>query len=266
LVRNLLEHYLERQGFEVLPARDGKEALNLFQAGPPDLVLSDLRMPGLDGLQLLQAIKEINPRVPVVIISGHGDAQTVVAALKAGAENFLAKPLSLETLARVVDQALALSRLLPTAIPSLAKIRQVTHLECPSRQELISDLVQIIALSAINVGFAVHDLDNNLKLALVEAITNAMEHGHHWDLSRLVTLEVKLTPERLLVSVEDQGPGFDVQSLPDPTSEDHLLAERGRGVFLMQAIMDEVRFNQAGNRVTMVKHRVLDGPQFSGVA
>jgi CheY-like chemotaxis protein len=255
VVRSLLERFLERKGYDTVVAPDGRTALQIFREEHVDLVLSDLRMPGLNGLELLTAIKEINPRTPVVIISGHGDAQTVVEALKGGAENFVAKPLSMDTLNRVVEQALAISCLLPTAIPSISKIRQVTHLQCPSMPELICDLVQIIALSAVNVGFAAHDLDNNLKLALVEAITNSMEHGHQWNPSLKVTMQAELTPELLLVNLADEGPGFDQSRLPDPTSEDHILSERGRGVFLMRAIMDEVYFNDSGNQVTMVKYK-----------
>jgi CheY-like chemotaxis protein len=266
LMRSLLERYLEQRGFQVVAADEGQTALGLFREGSFDLVLSDLRMPGLNGLQLLTAIKEMNRRVPVILVSGHGDAETVVAALKAGAENFLAKPLSIETLGRVVDQALALSCLLPTAIASITKVRQATHLQCPSQPELICDLVQIIALSAVNVGFVAHDLDNNLKLALVEAITNAMEHGHHWNAQLNLTLEAEMSPDRLLVSVEDQGPGFRLDTLPDPTSESHLLSERGRGVFLMRAIMDEVRFNRTGNKVTLVKYKHPGDPKVSAAS
>ncbi len=254
-VRTLLQRYLQRQGFEVLAAQDGLQALELFRDNPCDLILSDVRMPGLDGISLLKAVKEINRRVPVVLISGFGEVETVVAALKAGAENFLSKPLKMETLGRVVEHSLAVACMAPSSITSFPQVRQITYLQSPSVPELVCELVQVIALSAVNMGFAEHDLDNNLKLALVEAITNGMEHGNLWDAGKSVFVECEISPSTLRVKVEDQGPGFAVRSLPDPTTEEYLLAERGRGVFLMQAIMDEVVYNQAGNQVTLVKRK-----------
>jgi len=255
MVRQLLERYLTRHGLEAGTAGDGQQALEMFTQRPFDLVISDLRMPVMDGLQLLHAIKGLNPRVPFIMISGYGDIPTVVEALKAGAENFLTKPLEMDILAKVMQQSLSLAgaRILP--MTQMARMRQVTYLEVPSRSEYIQELICQIAHSALCVGYADCDLDNNLKLALVEALTNAMEHGNHWTEGSLVRLECDLTSQRLEVSIEDQGPGFDVGSLPDPTSGEQLLSERGRGVFLMQAIMDQVRYNRQGNRVTMIKAR-----------
>lgn len=264
LVRDLLSRFLTGRGLQVREAGDGQEALRLFRDNHFDLVLSDVRMPGLDGLGLLAAIKEINPRVPVVLISGYGDVDTVVRALKAGAENFLAKPLSMDVLGKVVDQALALASLPAAGSSRWLCLRQHTRLEAASRPELICDVVQQIAQSAVAVGYASHDLDNNLKLALVEAVTNAMEHGNHWDPELKVVVEAEVTPERMYVSVTDQGRGFDHSTLPDPTSGDQLFCERGRGVFLMHAIMDEVCYSPTGNCVILCKNRQGDGDRAGG--
>jgi YesN/AraC family two-component response regulator len=255
LVRDLLARFLANCGHRVLEAVDGQQALKLFRDNQIDLVLSDVRMPGLDGLTLLAAIKEINPRVPVLLISGYGDVETVVKALKAGAENFLAKPLSMDVLAKVVDQALALACAFPAGQSRWLALRQNTRLETASRPELVCEVVQQVAQSAVAVGYASHDLDNNLKLALVEAVTNAMEHGNRWNQELKVVVEADITPDMLSVSVRDQGQGFDFACLPDPTSGDQLFCERGRGVFLMQAIMDEVCYSAPGNCVTLCKRR-----------
>ena len=255
LVRDLLVRFLRQQGHEVVVARDGREALESFKAQPADLVLSDVRMPRLDGLQLLHAIKDINPRVPVVLISGYGDVETVVNALKSGAENFLAKPLDMAVLGKVIDQALSLTSPQAPLGRNLRRLRQWTSMEVASQPEYICEVLYLIAQSGVAVGFAEHDLDANLKLALVEAVTNAMEHGNRWDPGLVVKVSVEATPEELSVTVEDQGQGFKINSLADPTRGDQLMNERGRGVFLMQVIMDEVVFNPQGNRVCLRKHR-----------
>jgi len=252
-LRELLQRFLETKGHQVVLAQDGREALKLFREQPFDLVLSDVRMPGLDGLQLLAAVKDINPRTPVVLISGYGDIETVVTALKAGAENFLAKPIRIDMLRRVVSQSLSLSARSERRADHFPNVTQQTKIETPSQQCYINDIIYLIAASAAAVGYVGHDLDNNLKLALVEAIMNAMEHGNKWDETKKIRLTVTIDAEMFKIVIADEGPGFDPDKLPDPTSPEQLLAERGRGVFLMRAIMDEITYNESGNEVTMTK-------------
>jgi CheY-like chemotaxis protein len=257
-ITDLLQVCLAEKGYAVSTAANGKEALEALRAEEFDLIITDLRMPRLDGLQLLKAAKDINPRLPVIFISGYGEAKTVVAALKAGAENFLAKPLDLALLEQVVEQTLALACLQPRRCP-LPTISQETRLEAPSRPECVQDLVYQLALSAVAVGFASPDLDSNLKLALVEAVTNAMEHGNNWDEKKLVQISAVLSRGEMKVTIKDQGPGFNHRKLMNPTTSEHLLTERGRGVFLVSAIMDEVVYNQAGNQVTLIKRKPQKG-------
>lgn len=254
-VVDLLSRFLTKKGYKVTTACDGREAWELFQSQAFDLVLSDVRMPTLSGLQLLEEIKRANPRIPVILISGYGEVDIVVKALKAGAENFMAKPLRLDALERLVEQSLAISCLQPGASMQQTKVRQMTQIESRSRSEYISEIIYQISLSAVAVGFARHDLDNNVKLALVEALTNAMEHGNRWDEEKLVMVKSWAERERLEVFIQDQGPGFDYQERTDPTNDENLLRERGRGIFLMRAIMDEVRFEEPGNAITLVKMR-----------
>ncbi len=260
VVRELLERFLIKRGYVVSLAKDGRAGLELFRKIPFDLVLSDVRMPGIDGLQLMQAVKELNPRVPVVLISGYGDVETVVRALKAGAENFLSKPVRLEQLEQVVERSLALSCIRPRPSLVLPEMEQITSFTVPSRSDLVCELVYQIALSAVAVGFARNDLDNNVRLALVEALTNAMEHGNRWDETKQVRVQARISRDTLQVSVGDEGPGFDHHALADPTASENLLSERGRGIFLMRSIMDQVSFSPQGNSVVLTKHRQGDPP------
>ncbi len=254
-LRDLLERFFKTRGLEVDMACDGREALEMFQAGAYDLVLTDLKMPRLDGLQLLVAIKDINPKVPVVIISGYGDTETVVRALKNGAENFLAKPIKIDLLHRVIEQSLNFSRRPSELKRDFTSIDQTTTVQAPSKLSYINELIYLVSTLAVAVGYADHDLDNNLKLALVESITNAMEHGNEWDEAKSITLHLQLNPDLLVATISDQGGGFDFSKRFDPTRPETMLEERGRGIFLMNAIMDKVQYNGNGNSVTITKYR-----------
>ena len=99
-----------------------------------------------------------------------------------------------------------------------------------------------------NACFAVH-------LALDEAITNAIRHGNCCDPDKTVRIDLRICDQRVVIDIEDQGPGFDPEALPDPTVGENLEKPHGRGVMLMRAYMTEVSYNARGNRVTLVKER-----------
>jgi UDP-3-O-[3-hydroxymyristoyl] N-acetylglucosamine deacetylase len=105
-----LRGILREEGFEVLWAGDGDQALSLMQTALPDVVLLDLWLPGHDGIELLQALKETHTDIEVIMMSGHGNIETAVKATKLGAFDYLEKPLSLESILSVVNQALCRRR------------------------------------------------------------------------------------------------------------------------------------------------------------
>ena len=101
-----LRGILSDEGFEVLTASNGYEALKIIEEESPDLVLLDIWMPGIDGIETLGEIKRTNPFLQVVIISGHGTIETAVKATKLGAYDFIEKPLSIEKVVVTINNAL----------------------------------------------------------------------------------------------------------------------------------------------------------------
>ncbi len=92
----------------------------------------------------------------------------------------------------------------------------------------------------------------NFRVGLSEALSNAMLYGNDSDPEKRVRVEVTVRMEEISVRVTDQGVGFDPSTVPDPTLPDNISKTGGRGIFLMKSLMDEVRFNEQGNSVTLV--------------
>ena len=109
----LVAGILQDEGYATRTARDSDDALNAIEARRPNLLFLDIWLQGsrLDGLQLLDAAKEQHPDLPVVMISGHGNIETAVAAIKRGAYDFIEKPFKADRLVLVADRALETSRL-----------------------------------------------------------------------------------------------------------------------------------------------------------
>ncbi len=100
--------------------------------------------------------------------------------------------------------------------------------------------------------FSEHDLFA-LKLALEEALVNAVKHGNRMDPAKHVRVQYRITPERADVAIEDEGPGFNPAELPDCTACENLESNHGRGIHLMRAYMSSVVFSPTGNKVTLTK-------------
>ena len=113
LILETIGEYMEERGFRVLLARDGRQGLDFFSKDHPDLVLVDLRMPGVDGLEVLDVIARKSPNTPVIVISGTGVIQDAIEALRVGAWDFITKPLgNFGVLDHAVSRSLERSRLI----------------------------------------------------------------------------------------------------------------------------------------------------------
>jgi two-component system nitrogen regulation response regulator NtrX len=125
-IRRSVRMILEYEGYDVIEAASGPDGVALAERESPDLVFLDVKMPGMDGLEVLQRIKAANEAVPVVIISGHGTVSTAVEATKAGAFDFIEKPLASERILVTIRNALDRTRLADEN-RSLRRAAEVRH-------------------------------------------------------------------------------------------------------------------------------------------
>ncbi len=97
-----------------------------------------------------------------------------------------------------------------------------------------------------------------IKLALEEALVNAIKHGNRLDPEKTVVITASVTPRRAEITIEDQGPGFERTSVPDPTCDENLEKCSGRGILLIESYMNRVRWDRGGRRLKMVKDNKPD--------
>jgi len=265
---------------EIFEAKDGAEALAAIAEHSPDVVVSDVRMPELDGLQLVARVKQDYPSLPVVLMTSMGSETVAVEALRAGAASYVPKDELKTDLVDTVRQVLEISesRRMQREIMS-----RLTHgearFELNNDLEMISPLVGFLQGGLDRLGFGGDALRTQVGMSLMEALTNAITHGNleldselrrrdraAYDAllerrqglarfaSRIVHCFALMTPGRLELVVRDQGAGFDTQALPDPTLAENVLEISGRGLWLIRTFMDEVEFNERGNEIRMVKY------------
>ena len=130
----------------------------------------------------------------------------------------------------------------------------------PSDLSRISDVAQDILSLVQDLGYG-DEAMFAIALALDEALSNAIEHGNGEDPSQQVHVRYQVTGTRTYISIQDEGAGFDPNVVPGPTLDENLEVPCGRGIMLMRACMDEVRFNKKGTEVRMIKINDRHPPQ-----
>lgn len=128
------------------------------------------------------------------------------------------------------------------------------------RQEMIRTGAEVAeVLDQFLEMLAQHGYDEKdrfcLHLALQEALVNAVKHGHRGDDSKKIAVRFQVSGEEALIEIEDEGPGFDPDAVPDPSASENLERACGRGVFLMRYYMNWVKYSDRGNCVTMCRRR-----------
>lgn len=106
-VRHLVSRWLERTGFSVREARDGAEAVELVKEDPPDIILADIRMPKIDGIELARIIKGDYPDIKIILMTAYSSPQTIAQAKREGVDDYLEKPFTKDQVERITMEALS---------------------------------------------------------------------------------------------------------------------------------------------------------------
>jgi serine/threonine-protein kinase RsbW len=251
-LRAMLKQVLRELGHEVVATGDRSEALEREDLDEFDLIISDLTEDEHSGMQLLSEIKRKRLMVPVVVSSDEGQQPGVVKAFKMGAANFLRLPYNKDELRNIVEKTLAYKLRFVDDLKVLPFVREKIDFELPSDVSLMNGVLQYLMERVAKLGL-IKPERSNLFVALDEAFVNAVKHGNHNNPNKLVRITAELSAKEARFTIEDEGEGFNVQEIPDPRDPANLFKASGRGVLLIYNIMDEVQYNERGNRLTMVK-------------
>jgi len=274
-----LEIVVKKEGHSYEKAYNGLDGLETFRAYNPDIVLSDISMANMDGLEMLKRIKFLKPDCIVIMLTAFNSEDYVVKAMQNGANNYLKKPAKRQEL----------SALLRKYTAQLENMKQVKNVAVYEEEHTFSmkfksniEIIPAVCTYLINETGSCfeEDVALDVKLGLGELILNAVEHGNlgisfsekndavHADILQNLYIKRLLDPELADKNVEiyyeksnnackwvitDQGQGFDPESIPNPLSEEGILRLHGRGIFICKFHFDELFYNEKGNQVTVIK-------------
>lgn len=280
--RRLAGRHVEKTlGADVVYANDGREALEQVLRHHPDVVITDLQMPEVNGLELTSAIKQRHPLIPVILITSKGSEEIASEALRIGAASYVPKRRLADDLEDVICRVLVAARQDRThsqLMHHLSEHQSVFsfHNDLTLIQSLVAHIQEL--LRCLPLGNETERM--RVGLAVEEALNNAYYHGNmevggsleqvdrqayaelaeqrRYELpycERKITLRARIARDEAAFTIQDEGPGFDTSKLPN-ISNDEVYDSIGKGITLMRSIMDEVHFNDKGNEVTMIKRKV----------
>jgi anti-sigma regulatory factor (Ser/Thr protein kinase) len=190
--------------------------------------------------------------VPVVVSSDEAQQPGIVKAFKMGAANYLRLPYNKDELRSIVEKTLSYKLRFVDDLKVLPHVHEKIDFELPSDLSLMNGVLHYLIERVSKLGL-IKPERSNLFVALDEAFVNAVKHGNRNDPSKMVRITAELSAKEARFTVEDEGNGFNLQEIPDPCDPSNLFKTSGRGVLLIYNIMDEVKYNERGNQLTMVK-------------
>lgn len=281
-IRLWMEKVLTDGGYQVKCAEDGEQGLKLFNNFQPEIVLSDINMPNMNGLEMLEEIRKIDPNSLFIIITALNESQLILQALRLKANDYLVKPLSGKDLLILVQKY---SDILENRTPDREVLGMIytrtLGMKVTNRLDLVSKIIDRLMQETEHVISPGDRL--GIHLGLAEIIINAIEHGnmgitykekskavdgtiYEWNEllkercespeygNRLVDIKFQMTKNRCEWLITDQGEGFNWKLLPDPNSLESLNESHGRGIMLANLSFSEITYLGKGNQVRLVKH------------
>ena len=255
--------------------------LAVIERENPAIILTDLIMPDMEGLELVQKVRASHPHISVILVTAYGSEEVAMQALRAGASNYIPKKRLARDLVPTLRQVLSIATMTRERRRILrCMVRRETAFILENDPELILPLIKLMHEEI--EGLCICDPCGQLQIgvALQEALCNALFHGnlevsselrqdheHLFDdlanewrgrepyCSRRIRVQVQLDRDAARFVVADDGPGFDTSIFDRPPQPDDMNRIGGRGLLLIRTFMDQTTFNKAGNQITMVKYR-----------
>lgn len=284
VIRFTLQKKLSRLGYNVISLERAEDVFYILKNEEKiDLIITDIKLRKMDGIELLRRISGQGESIPVLIISGHGNVDDAIKALRYGASDFIRKPFDINDIASSVRSILRRKheKQLAESFAKYMKYEKSVY-TIPNDSTVSNAISYRLTKDLVPSGLFNATTAENITLALQEAINNAMFHGNLGVSSSIreelgvkgyneeiekrkaedkykdfkVNVTYELTNEYVEYVVEDQGKGFDFKSLPDPRDPENFFKNSGRGLLIIQIHMDEVEWNKKGNIIKLKKYKV----------
>ena len=238
-----LTEEFSRDGHFVRTCVSRDEAVRFIEAENFDLIVTDL-----DGEHLTSESDDEVTCLP----DAEADSRSSIKAFKICVSSYKNNEFTEDELKKFIETALNYKAKFVDQKEIVQNWREKIEFEVPSFISLMHTILDYL-LRRVEKNGVINSETSNLFVALDEAFVNAVKHGNKFDTTKLVRIAAEVSNKEARFTVEDEGEGFNVAEIPDPTNTENLFKTSGRGVLIIHNVMDEVRYNERGNRLEMIK-------------
>ena len=263
-VHQLLRAALQTTGRQIESAYDGLEGLRSVEAAAYDLVMTDVNMPGMDGMTLTERVRAVRPETRVVVMTVASTPENIIRAIQERAFSYFSKPFTTSAVAEMVERALS-SKPSEDDIEVLSARPNWLGLRLRCKMDTGDRILQFLREMGMTFPPAERE---NIALAFREILMNAIEHGGGNDPNKKVTITYVRAEHAVLYYVQDPGKGFSFERLDhaavsnpldSPFGHDEArqrlgLRPGGFGLLLTRQLVDEMIYNEVGNEVLLIKY------------
>jgi CheY-like chemotaxis protein/anti-sigma regulatory factor (Ser/Thr protein kinase) len=262
-LRTLVSQGLRADGYQVIEVGDGPQALEQIGSEPIDVLITDIVMPTMSGIELLERARAIRPGMRAIIITGHGTKHAAIEALKYQACDFISKPFELGELRSAIENALSHDERCKIDVVS-AKPDWI-ELRVPCDMSAVGPILKF--MNEVE-GDLPAETREAIGSAFREMLSNAIEHGGKLDPDKYVEVKYIRLKRAVLYSIKDPGEGFSLGEIqhaavknPDQEPLHHMkvrqdmgLRPGGYGILLASQVIDELVYNEKHNELIFVKY------------
>ncbi len=264
-LRHVLAELLKAAGHVVDQAADGPEALGRLDAGGYDIVLLDILLPGVSGLDVLAHARSTTSPPIVIMMTADDTPETLLVAVRRQAYRYLRKPFAPSAIVEVVDEAIAGASSAALTIEVVSARPEWVELVAPCVLEMADRIEQFVMQLDTNLPAPVREA---VAQAFRELMTNAIEWGGKLDPQRKVRISCVRAKRMLIYRIADPGEGFDIDKLkhaaisnPDTDPLQHAIIREaqgirpgGLGLMMSRSLVDDVIYNEKRNEVMLIKY------------
>jgi DNA-binding response OmpR family regulator len=261
--RKVYRALLESEGYNVVDVGDGDAALDVLKNQRVDLLVTDVIMPGLSGIELLERARELYPDLRAIVITGTRTAEIALGALRNKACDYLTKPFHLNELADTVRDVMSRNR--QAEIEVISDKPDWIELRVPCDLAAVEPIQRFMAQLHDNLP---KDTREAISQVFREMLNNAIEHGGKLDRSKKVDVKYIRLKRAIIYSIRDPGEGFNIGEIehaavsnPEDNPFRHMqvrqekgLRPGGFGILLASQVIDELIYNERHNELMFVKY------------
>ncbi len=260
-ILSLLEKTLDKSGFKALSSTSAIEALVMLQDNLVSVLITDVRMPGMDGLSLIQQAHEIKPDVPIIVMTGYGDYDTAIEALDRGAFYFINKPFNMKTIVDAVLKGVRLPRPLKNGNQVIPPGTHTLAFSVPPDMRMVQGVSYHASSAAMNMGYSKRCYSLELPFTINELLSKYVFFDSVKDKSSLLDVKIEISLDKIVIEAQCQSNVFLPENYPPPLEEIEFANEEVLGMMMARYFSDEMRFSDdgAGAVVTIRKERNKTG-------